>query len=170
MTDDQDEHVFFDAVLHPHRSLPPKGFLAVMIAIGVISFVAGGAFLLMGAWPVFGFFGLDVALIYFAFRMNYRAGRVVEHVRLTDKTLTIERVHPSGKAQHWQMEPTWAQARMTVTAHGRTLRLKSRDTWVEIGKFMPEEERESFADAFTAAQVRRRDNIGLLSAENAQLT
>ncbi len=168
MTDAETEHVFFDAVLHPHRSLPPKGFLAVMIAVGVISFVAGIAFLLMGAWPVFGFFGLDVALIYLAFRMNYRAGRMVEHVRLTDKALTIERVHPSGRIQTWQLEPTWAQARMTVTARGRTLRLRSRDVWVEVGKFLPEEERESFADAFTAAQARRRDGMGLVGLETPQ--
>lgn len=168
MSDAQKEHVFFDAVLHPHRSLPPKGFLAVMMLIGVISFVAGGAFLLMGAWPVFGFFGLDVALIYLAFRMTYRAGRMVEHVRLTDKALTIERVHPSGRVQSWRLEPTWAQARMTVSARGRTLRLKSRDVWVEVGKFLPEEERESFADAFSAAQARRRDGMGLLGLETTQ--
>ena len=168
MSDAQKEHVFFDAVLHPHRSLPPKGFLAVMMLIGVISFVAGGAFLLMGAWPVFGFFGLDVALIYLAFRMTYRAGRMGEHVRLTDKALTIERVHPSGRVQSWRLEPTWAQARMTVSARGRTLRLKSRDVWVEVGKFLPEEERESFADAFSAAQARRRDGMGLLGLETTQ--
>ena len=30
-------------------------------------------FLLLGAWPVFGFFGLDVLLLYLAFRANYRA-------------------------------------------------------------------------------------------------
>jgi len=168
MEDAHTEHVFFDAVLHPHRSLPPKGFLVVMIAVGVVSFFAGGAFLLMGAWPVFGFFGLDVALIYLAFRMNYRAGRMIEHVRLTDKALTIERVHPSGRVQTWQLEPTWAQARMTVSARGRTLRLRSRDVWVEVGKFLPEEERESFADAFAAAQTRRRDGMGLVGSQGAQ--
>jgi len=162
MTEETKEHVFFDAVLHPHRSLPPKGFLAVMIAIGLISFVAGGAFLLMGAWPVFGFFGLDVALIYLAFRMNYRAGRMIEHVRLTDSSLDIERVYPSGKVKTWSLEPTWARALVTTTARGRTLRLRSRDRWVEIGRFLPEEERESFADAFAAAQMRRRDGMGLI--------
>jgi len=151
--------VFFDAVLHPHRSLPPNGFLAVMIGIGAVSFCAGFAFLLMGAWPVFGFFGLDVALIYWAFRMNYRAGRMIEHVRLTDSDLTIERVHPSGKVESWRLEPTWAQARMVTTARGRVLRMRSQDKWVELGRFINEEERESFADAFTDAQLRRRDGM-----------
>lgn len=167
MSTSEPDHVYFDAVLHPHRSLPPKGFLAVMIVVGLISFVAGGAFLLMGAWPVFGFFGLDAALIYFAFRMNYRSGRMYEHVRLTDTELAIERVHPSGKTQRWLFEPTWAQAGMTQTARGRALRLRVRRDWVELGSFLPEEERESFADAFTRAQARRRDGMVAASAARA---
>lgn len=163
------QHVFFDAVLHPHRSLPPKGFLAVMIGIGFLSFVAGGAFLLMGAWPVFGFFGLDVALIYWAFKQNYRTGRMVEHVKLTDTHLHIERVYPGGRVEQWCFEPTWAQARMTTTARGRALRVRVQDKWVELGSFLAEEERQSFADAFTRAQQRRRDGmIGIHAAAGQQ--
>lgn len=159
MSQEPPETLYLDAILHPHRSLPPKGFLAVMLGVGAVSFCAGFAFLLMGAWPVFGFFGLDVALIYWAFRMNYRAGRMIEHVRLTDQVLDIRRVHPSGKVESWQLEPTWAQARMVTTARGRTLRLRSRERWVELGRFMTEDERESFATAFAAAQHRRRDGM-----------
>jgi len=130
-----------------------------MVAVGVISFIAGGAFLLMGAWPVFGFFGLDVAVIYLAFRINYRAGRMTEHVRLTDTQLCIERVHPSGKTQRWRFEPAWAHAAVTATARGRVLRLRSAKQWVELGRFLSEDERESFAAAFTRAQRRRRDGM-----------
>ena len=50
----------FSALLTPHRSLNRTGFLVLMVALCAISFVAGMVFLLMGAWPVFGFFGLDV--------------------------------------------------------------------------------------------------------------
>ena len=35
-----------------------------MFALGLISFAAGIIFMLKGAWPVFGFFGLDVLLVY----------------------------------------------------------------------------------------------------------
>ena len=66
----------YQAVLTPHRSLGPRGFLILMSAVATVSFVAGFAFLLMGAWPVFGFFGLDVALVYLAFKLNYRAARL----------------------------------------------------------------------------------------------
>ena len=36
----------------------------------------------MGAWPVVGFFGLDILLIQFAFRLNYRAARAAEEISL----------------------------------------------------------------------------------------
>ena len=74
LNDDSGEPTLFSAVLTPHRSLSATGFVIVMALVGGVSFAAGIAFLLMGAWPVFGFFGLDVLLIYLAFRANYRAG------------------------------------------------------------------------------------------------
>src|SRR6266849_1402377 len=67
------EPALFSAVVTPHRSLSRAGFLIGMAAVGGISFVAGTAFLLLGAWPVFGFFGLDVLLVSWAFRANSRA-------------------------------------------------------------------------------------------------
>ena len=151
--------VYFDAVLHPHRSLPPRGFLAVMLAVGLVSFLAGFAFLLMGAWPVFGFFGLDVALIWLAFRMNYRAARLIEHVRLTDTELRIERVHPSGKVEAWTLEPAWARADLTATAAGKAVRLRSREAGVLLGRFLLPEEQAEFAEALRCALHRRIEGI-----------
>ncbi len=68
-----------DFVLLPHRSLGPKGFLLVMGLMSTVCFAAGIAFLIAGAWPVIGFLGLDVLLVWFAFRMSYRTGRVRTH-------------------------------------------------------------------------------------------
>ena len=71
----------FSAVLTPYRSLSPKGFFFLMVAVCGVSFAAGLAFLLAGAWPVIGFLGLDVLIIYWAFRLNYRAAKVHEKGR-----------------------------------------------------------------------------------------
>ena len=54
------EPTLFSATLTPHRSLGRTGFVILMLAVGGVSFVAGLVFLIAGAWPVFGFFGLDV--------------------------------------------------------------------------------------------------------------
>src|SRR5260370_39239431 len=103
------EPALFSAVVTPHRSLSHAGFLIVMAAVGGVSFVAGTAFLLLGAWPVFGFFGLDVLLVYWAFRVNYRAAAAFEEVTVTACELRIRQVSHRGKASEWAFNPLWVR-------------------------------------------------------------
>src|SRR5580698_5285959 len=86
------EPTLFSAIITPHRSLSSTGFVIFMLCIGGISFAAGMVFLMLGAWPVFGFFGLDVALEYWAFRANYRAARAYEEVTVTATELTVRKI------------------------------------------------------------------------------
>src|ERR1700722_6386833 len=92
----------FDAMLTPHRSLSRTGFGLLMTAISLASFAAGYGFWRLGAWPICGFMGLDVALIYIAFRFNYRAGRLAETVQLSDTELLVRRVQPGGRVETWR--------------------------------------------------------------------
>ena len=99
----------FAAVLTPHRSLSPKGFMVLMALVCIVSFGTGLLFYLLGAWPVIGFMGLDVALIYIAFKLNYPRGAA-----LRDGGLDLERADrdaraPSGKAQSWSFNPYWVR-------------------------------------------------------------
>src|SRR6185437_13935069 len=84
--------ILYDAVLSPHRSLPPRGFTYLMLAVAAVSFGISLFFVLHGAWPVTPFFGLDVVLVYLAFRVSYRSARLREEVRLTEDSLTVDRV------------------------------------------------------------------------------
>ncbi|MGH7029376.1 MAG: DUF2244 domain-containing protein, partial [Stellaceae bacterium] len=54
----------FERVLLPYRSLQPHGFYLLMLILGLFNLGIGIGFLAIGAWPVFGFCGLDVALVY----------------------------------------------------------------------------------------------------------
>src|SRR5258708_30116050 len=81
----------FDVVLRPHRSLSPAGFWIVMGILVVWSFVGGIVFLSVGAWPVIGFFGIDVVLVYWAFRASYGDRRGHEGLLLCRGTLTPPR-------------------------------------------------------------------------------
>jgi uncharacterized membrane protein len=127
--------VFFDAVLHPHRSLPPRGFALVMAVLGGASFCMSVGCVLIGAWPITGFFGLDVLLVYVAFRLSYRSARLPEHVRLTEDDLSVERVGVRGDRRRWQFQPFWLRIvleerdedsnRLVLTSHGRSLVLAS---------------------------------------------
>jgi uncharacterized membrane protein len=144
-------------VLRPHRSLGPKGFVILMSILAFISFIAGCAFLAIGAWPVFGFFGLDVLLVYVAFRLNYRSGRLYETVEVTPDEFTITRVHPSGKTERFACNPYWARVRLAEGRDGRTdLRLHLQGKELSFGRFLTDDERHDFARALNGALLQAR--------------
>jgi uncharacterized membrane protein len=153
-----DEAPIFSAKLSPHRSLSPAGFNLLMMAIVAVSFAAGLAFWLMGAWPVVGFFGLDIFLIQLAFRLNYRAARAFEEVEMTRDRLTVRKVSASGLAREFGFNPYWA--RLEIDRHPDRLisriRIASHGKALDIGGFLGPKERESFADALSAALVKAR--------------
>ena len=153
----QDEPGGFRAVLTPHRSLGPTGFVVLMAALAGISFATGIAFFLIGAWPVLGFFGLDVALVYVAFKLNYRSGRLYETVELTPAKLTWTRVHPSGRREEFDCNPYWARVNLREWPDGRTdLRLIAQGKELVFGRFLTDDERRQFASALRGALVDAR--------------
>jgi uncharacterized membrane protein len=142
----------FRAVLTPHRSLGPRGFVVLMASLSAISFVAGLVFYLAGAWPVMGFFGLDVALVYFAFKLNYRSGRLYETIELTPAQLTWTRVYPSGRREHFDCNPYWARVNLRERPDGRTeLRIASQGRELWFGRFLTDDERRDLAVALKDA-------------------
>ncbi len=117
MSNDNDalaEPQIFSAVITPHRSLTRRGFLVLMLCLGALSFVSGVMFLSLGAWPVFGFFGLDVLLVYFAFRANFRAARAYEEVTVTPSELTVRKVSHRGGVREWTLNPLWVRLERIV--------------------------------------------------------
>lgn len=148
-------------LLHPHRSLSPEGFLILMAAIGAVSFIVGVAFLLIGAWPVFGFFGLDVALIYFAFRLNYRDGQVYEVIRISADRFEFTRVGSDGHREKQGLNPYWARVMLsTDRPDGRTsLRVAAQGTSILLGTFLTDDERRDLADALTGALLQTRGGV-----------
>jgi len=147
------EPTLFSAIITPHRSLDGTGFLVLMGVVSVISFAAGMVFLLLGAWPVFGFFGLDVLLIYWAFRINYRRARAYEEVMVTPTELRVRKVSHRGRVSEWTLNPLWVRLdRDTHAEFGiERLFLVSRGRRLPIAAVLSPPEKESFAAALGAA-------------------
>jgi uncharacterized membrane protein len=149
--------LFLDADLVPHRSLPPLGFNILMAVFGVVSFAYGTFFLVIGAWPVFGFLGLDVFLVWLAFRMNYRSARQRERIRLGPDTLRVERIGVRGDRREWRFQPYWLRVvfeekdeetnRLLITSHGR---------WLALGAFLGPAQRRDLAASLQDALGRWR--------------
>jgi uncharacterized membrane protein len=147
------EPAIFSAVLTPHRSLGRTGFIVLMLVLGGISLVTGMVFLLAGAWPVFGFCGLDVLLVYWAFRVSYRRAKAYEQVTVTSSELTVRQVSHQGRISEWTLNPLWVRLDRVVHAEFgiERLFLVSHGRRLAIAGFLGPQEKESFASALSAA-------------------
>lgn len=153
----REERVIFDALLTPHRSLGPRGFVILMAAICAISFTAGMVFFLAGAWPIVGFMGLDVLLIYLLFRANYRHGRRHEILELTRDRLTVRKVNHYGEERSFEFQPYWLRIKMDdPVRHESQLVLESHGRRLVIGSFLAPEERADLARALEKALAETR--------------
>ena len=158
-THDATDPVLFSALVTPHRSLSRGGFIAVMGFLTVVSFAAGIVFTMMGAWPVFGFFGLDVLLVYWAFKVNFRHAKATEEITITHSEIRVRRVSHRGHVMEWTLNPLWVQIDKKVHEEFgiERLYLLSRGRRLSVGSFLGAEEKESFAKALSAALIRSEE-------------
>jgi uncharacterized membrane protein len=147
------EPTLFSAIITPHRSLSGKGFVAVMALVGGFSFAGGLFFFLMGAWPVIGFLGLDVLLVYWAFCANYRAAAAFEEVVVTPSEIRLRQVSHRGKVAEWTLNPLWTKLDREKHEEFGLLKLflVSRGRKLSVAGFLSPKEKESFAAALSAA-------------------
>ncbi|WP_291843769.1 DUF2244 domain-containing protein [Maricaulis sp.] len=154
-----DGPVFMQAELAPNRSLANPAFIALMIAIGTISFTAGIFYLAIGAWPVLPFFGLDVFLVWLAFRISYRDGRAREFVRVDGRDIEVVRQHPTGHRRRYRLPTAWVRLRLVdPQAHHAQVALVAHGKALVLGQFLSPPERGEFATALGAAIERARQS------------
>jgi uncharacterized membrane protein len=155
------EPTLFSALLTPHRSLNRTGFLLLMGFISVISFISGLVFLSMGAWPVLGFFGLDVLAIYWAFRVNFHRATAYEEIAVTPTALHVRRVTHLGAVSEWTFNPLWVRLDVeTSDEFGvERLALVSRGRSLGIASFLGPDEKLSFSKALSAALASAKRGV-----------
>jgi uncharacterized membrane protein len=148
----------FDATLRPHRSLTARQFKILIAATFCFTAAISLPFYLMGAWPIVGFFGLDVLAIYLAFRLNFRSARAYEHFRLTYFELLFARVSAVGDRREWRMTPSWVRLeRVDDEDYGpQLLTLHSRGRSWRIAQGVGPEQKAEFADGFVRALAEAR--------------
>jgi uncharacterized membrane protein len=149
---------FFSARLTPYRSLNRRGFLILMGALGAISFAAGAVFVALGAWPVMGFFGLDVLVVYVAFRLNYDQARAFEEVHVSATDVRLVRTDPRGAVSEVHFNPAWVRLEVKrVEDEGVVgLDLVSHGRATPVGAFLNPPDRETFAEALGRALAAAR--------------
>ena len=145
--------VHFATSLVPHRSLSPEGFKWLIRGAIAANLLIGLPMMLLGAWPVLGFMGLDVWLLWWLFKRNYLDARRSETLLLTDRELIVDRKSPDGDREEHRLDAYWLKIELD---DDKRLALISRGQRVAIGRFLSPDERERVAEQLEAALARMR--------------
>ncbi|MCI4645375.1 MAG: DUF2244 domain-containing protein [Hyphomonadaceae bacterium] len=157
MTEPANEIIYMDAVLTPNASLSPHAFRLVMGLAIAMSLVSSLMFTPMGAWPVMGFFALDLFAIWFAFRWVRRRARQETRVRVTANRILMH--HRDGEGREKRAEIPSAFARVELDEPVRPtswLRIEHGRTAYIIGRFLTPKERKTLAEGLRNALQRAR--------------
>ena len=155
---DPADSVLFATRIHPHRSLTLRQARIVVLLVAATSVVATLPFVLMGAWPVAGFMGLDVLVLALAFRASFRSAKAYEDVSVTPLDLMLAKVDPRGTRAEWHFNPSWVRliSRRHDTFGMVRLDLVSRGNQIEIAGFLGPDEKASFAERLSGALAEAR--------------
>ena len=138
--------VYLDAVLEPPRSLTTRGLNRVMLILGSFSAVFSLGFLLVGAWPVVGFLGAEILVLWLVFQWSFRAQTARTYVRVTADEVDVRKVDGWGRERRASMASHFARVEFDRTATGpNALRLATSRTAYPLGEFLTPRERETFA-------------------------
>ena len=144
----------WQATLTPHRSLTRQGFLTVMALVIVVNLVVGGLFTMVGAWPIAGFAGLDVLLVWWAFRANFADARQMERIQVTEHEVVLDRLRANRPLEQQRFVRRWVRVELEEDREreliGR-LSLVSGQTRVALGDFLSPDERKTLAHALRSA-------------------
>ena len=160
---DQNPRWLEQITIWPHRSLSPKGFAIFMGVLAGLLFLIGLGFFLAGAWPVIGFLGLELFVVWGAFTLNYRAARHRETIHTTTEELMVESHTPSGKRAHKSFPIGWLRVSLSPS---KSPPMKSRDEQkvilsshgeqTEVGKYLHPAEKAGLSRELGAMIERAR--------------
>lgn len=144
--------LLFNALLYPNRSLPHAGFYVIIGIVVLVNIFSAIFYTRIGAWPVAFFCVFDVLIVWFAFHLSYRQGRLHEIIRLSEEGLTVSRIDPSGTEKRWQLQPFWTKVEFQrPLRHESQIQLISHGKVLIIGSFLSPAERDSLAHALSSA-------------------
>ena len=155
MLDATTDRPLFLAELRPAAAMSLRAFHIMMGVSAAVLFILSLGFFLAGAWPVVGFFGLDLVLLYLAFRVSYKRGKAREILEFRPGEITLTRISPQGVSYTDRFQSYWLRAVLEeAPAQGKILTLRSHGRAVEIGRFLAPDEKESLVEKLNEELAR----------------
>jgi len=151
-----DDAIRFSRVIRPHRSSSDRAVKIVSFFVLFLFIPTGTAFLIAGAWPVFGFMGLEVGALIFALHYNHKVGAAFEAITITEREFRVSKVDHWGKRKHWSFQPQWLQFRLDGPS--QQLIAGTHGKRIVIGKFLNLDEKEALCEVLQS-EVRRLSDV-----------
>jgi uncharacterized membrane protein len=149
----------FEALLYPHRSLGRKGYAILIAGTAVIVSLYGLVFLVIGAWPIFGFLGGEWLLFWFLFRKHHRGEERAERIRLYADHLLFERYDRRGGHTSERLQPYWLNVILERAEEpDNALFLRSHGHSIAVGAFLSGQERRDLATELRNVLQRHRSS------------
>ena len=134
----------FERVARRNNSLSSGSRLLAFAFIFVVSVGIAIAFAAFGAWPILPFAGLEMLVLYLAFRYIERHSADYESITIDGDTVRVE-LSEAGCTRSRTFSRYWAQ--VVVNPDGSRLALRSHGRELEIGRYMIDEQRLELARA-----------------------
>lgn len=126
-----------------NNSLSASGRQRVFGFILVVSTgIAAGFSLIFGAWPILPYAGLEMTVLYFAFRYIDRHAGDYERITIKGTGVAVE-VHEGGKLTRLKLNRYWAK--VVCEADGGRIALRSHGREIEVGRHLCKGERLEMA-------------------------
>ena len=104
--------------------------------------IAAAISIAFGAWPVMPFAGLEMAVLYVAFRYIERHAGDYERITIRGNSVAVE-VREGSRLSHFELQRWWAQVVCDVA--GARLALRSHGREIQIGRHLSEAQRVEMA-------------------------
>jgi uncharacterized membrane protein len=129
-------------VARRNNSLSSTGRFLVFAFIFIVSVGIAAAFAVLGAWLILPFAGIEMLVLYVAFRYVDRHAADYERIAIDDDTVKVEFLE-AGRTRSHALSSYWA--RVVVDPDGSRLALRSHGRELEIGRYMSDEQRLDLA-------------------------
>lgn len=145
----------FCLVARRNHSLSWAGRQLVLASLFVVSLAISLAFATLGAWLVLPFSGLELGVVYWAFRCMERRATDYESITIVGDRLVIER-QDQGHTSRFECNKHWAQVRWSPNGSGQraSLVIRSQGKEMEFGQHLPD-----YKVREIAAQIRQQISL-----------
>ena len=132
------------------------------VMVGLLSLIGLG-FFLAGAWPVIGFLGLELLVVWGAFKLNYRAAKHRETIHTTTEEMMVESQTPAGERAQKSFPIGWLRVSLSSSESPviksrdkQKIILSSHGERAEIGKYLHPAEKAGLSRELDAMIDRAR--------------